>query len=119
MADKKILVVDDDPNIRKLVREFLSFYGYHVDCASDGLEALRFIKNGCYNLVITDYNMPELNGVEFTKIIREKKDYPPIIATSSYDMKAVFIEAGADLFIPKPVDLKVLRKEIELLTVLK
>ena len=116
MADIKILVVDDDLQMRELLHAFLSFGGYQVESAANGFEALSLVEKGGYNLIITDYEMPILNGVEFVKKVREKWTSLPVLAVSSSDVEVLFLEAGADLFILKPFNLKGLREKIESLS---
>lgn len=115
MKIEKILVVDDDPKMRKLLDHFLSSYGYDVDCTDDGLDALSIVDKGLYDLIIVDNKMPELTGVQFVKEVRGKKKALLLIALSADDVGDRFIEAGADFFMPKPFDLKSLKKEIDLL----
>lgn len=109
----KILVVDDDPVIRGMLEEFLSLNGYHADCATNGLDALKCMEKDSYHLLIVDYQMPQMNGIAFVKEVRKKWVSLPIIAMSLSEMERPFLEAGADLFLPKPVDLRNLRREIE------
>ena len=116
VADIKILVVDDDLQMRELLHAFLSFGGYQVESAANGFEALSLVEKGGYNLIITDYEMPILNGVEFVKKVREKWTSLPVLAVSSSDVEVLFLEAGADLFILKPFNLKGLREKIESLS---
>jgi two-component system chemotaxis response regulator CheY len=74
-----ILVVDDDPSIRDLNTELLQRCGYHVDAARDGVEALMAIQAGNYDLLVTDYNMPKLNGVELIKKLHAARLMLPVI----------------------------------------
>lgn len=75
MAGKaRILVVDDDRNIRMLNRDVLASAGYEVDSAEDALCALELLRLSRYDLVITDVHMPELNGIDF--YTRAISDYP-------------------------------------------
>ncbi|MEW6108328.1 MAG: response regulator transcription factor [Nitrospirota bacterium] len=113
MADMKILVVDDEIAIRHFLKYFLSFNGYHVDCASDGLEGLELIEDNSYDLVIVDYIMPKMDGLEFVKQVRRKWQSIPVFAMSGSQVKDQFLEAGADLFIQKPVKPEQLKKAIE------
>ena len=115
MKIEKILVVDDDPKMRKLLDQFLSSYGYDVDCADDGVDALRIVDKGLYDLIIVDNKMPGLTGVQFVKEVRGRKKALLLIAMSGENVEDQFIGAGADFFIPKPFDLKRLKKEIDLL----
>lgn len=75
MARKaRILVVDDDRNIRILSSEILTLAGHTVDSAEDGLRALELLRHSRYDLVITDVHMPELNGIDF--YTRAISDHP-------------------------------------------
>ena len=68
--NKKILVADDDVLLRKLLNDLLTFYGYDVDCVSNGKEAIALIETDSYDILITDYLMPEMNGIELIKKVR-------------------------------------------------
>ena len=72
----KILVIDDDPNIREMLQEVLSDAGYAVDVASDGAEGLLMVKNSPPDLIVTDIIMPEQDGVGV--MLHIAKDYPNI-----------------------------------------
>jgi DNA-binding response OmpR family regulator len=113
MKTVTILIVDDDPGMRKLLRDYLSFQGHQIDCATNGLEALKLIEQGLYGLIIVDYEMPGMNGVELVKKVREKWTALPILAMSSSDVQGLFLRAGADRFLTKPIKLETLLKEIE------
>jgi DNA-binding response OmpR family regulator len=76
---QRILVVDDDPSIRDLNTELLQRCGYLVDAARDGVEALEAIQAGNYDLLVTDYNMPKLNGVELIKKLHTARLMLPVI----------------------------------------
>ena len=69
---KKILVVDDELGIRILLSEALSSRGFQVSLASDGMESLRKLENDRFDLVVTDINMPNLDGVGMLKTMKEK-----------------------------------------------
>ncbi|MCD6205245.1 MAG: response regulator [Candidatus Marinimicrobia bacterium] len=118
MSDKKrILVVDDDKEIRIILGEFLSMMGYDHETASDGLEALAKVKLDI-DLVLMDINMPNMDGFEVTKRIRmepEYRDLPIIMVTSmaSREDRLRAVQAGANDFIAKPID----QTELEVRTV--
>lgn len=104
---KKILVVDDSPTVRALESFILKSNGYDVDNASNGVEALEKIYENQYALLVTDINMPKMDGLRLTKILREQdayKDLPIIIVTSESEeedrMKG--IESGANVYLVKP-----------------
>lgn len=103
----KILVVDDDKNIRKLMTVVLSNEGFAVLSASDGKKALEIMDKEMVDMVIVDIMMPNLNGYEFTETVRAVNDKLPIIMLSAKqlaeDRKKAFV-AGIDDFMVKPVD---------------
>jgi len=103
MKDMKILVVDDDKDIRKIIRIYLEQQGYEIIEAEDGLDALDKI-NDTYDLVILDVMMPNLDGIETCRRIRENYNLPIIFLTAkSEEMdKVEGFSAGADDYIPKP-----------------
>src|SRR5712692_84525 len=104
-ADKKlILVVDDEPRMTKFVRMNLELEGYRVAEASNGLEALQKVKNDLPDLVILDVNMPELDGFETLKMIRQTGNVPVVMLTVKGDEEDRIkgLELGADDYVTKP-----------------
>jgi two-component system chemotaxis response regulator CheY len=104
---RKILIVDDSAAVRALENYLLKSVGYEADTASNGVEALEKIYEGDYALVITDVNMPKMDGLRLTNTLREQeayRDLPIIIVTSESEeedrMKG--IEAGANVYLVKP-----------------
>ena len=120
MAGERILFVDDEGQIRKLVQTFLQKHGYVVTTANDGYEALREIRKERPHLMITDVSMPNLNGLELTRRLRAEAATArlPIVMMSARkqadDILAGYAQ-GADEYIAKPVELAVLATKIELL----
>ncbi len=101
---KRILVVDDERQITRMLRTALQSSGYEVVTAQDGMEALERIKEQAPDLIITDLAMPELNGVELTQNVRRLSE-TPILVLSVRDgdaMKIRALDAGADDYITKP-----------------
>ena len=114
---KSILVADDSPSIRKFVSFALTLKGYEIIPASDGMEALEKLPNAKVSLVITDLNMPNLDGYELIKAIRsndEFKETPIIILSSlaSSDEIKKGIESGANSYLIKPFDPKRIAYEV-------
>ncbi|WP_425447390.1 response regulator transcription factor [Dethiothermospora halolimnae] len=101
---EKILVVDDDKNIRKLVEVYLKNEGYLVDKAKDGKEALDLIKEKEYDLIILDIMMPKLDGVATCIEIREEYTMPIIFLSAKGEEidKIEGLTVGADDYITKP-----------------
>lgn len=112
----KILVVDDEARMRKLVKDFLNRAGFDVVEASDGMEGcdLFFEKND-FDLVITDVMMPKLDGWEFVKQLREYSKVPIIMLTAKSDERDELLgfELGVDEYISKPFSPKILVARVE------
>lgn len=115
----RILVVDDNDINLKVTRGLLSPYGVSIDTAGSAEEGIRLIRKIKYDLVFMDYMMPEMDGVEATKIIRQYEDpyYKslPIIALSANAIEGaeeLFKEAGMNDYIPKPIDIGNLEEAI-------
>lgn len=99
---KKVLIVDDEEHIRKLLSVFFLNNGYEVIMASNGREALDILKDSSCSLLITDLNMPQINGIELVNKIRNLHMSLPIIGMSFEDRKSKFLKAGANFFVLKP-----------------
>ncbi len=102
-----ILVVDDDKNTRRLFRAVLENAGYTVSAASDGAEALDLMDSEHIDLVVLDIMMPNMDGYEFTKTLREVENNLPILLVSAKqlppDKKKGFL-VGTDDYMTKPID---------------
>lgn len=112
----RILVVDDESRMRKLVRDFLVRKGYDVIEAADGEEALdRFYADKDLSLVILDVMMPKLNGYEVCKEIRESSKVPIIMLTAKGEEsdELMGFEMGVDEYIAKPFSPKILVARVE------
>lgn len=104
-----ILAVDDSPSMRQMVTYTLESAGYEVVIAKDGQEALTIAENTSVNLVLTDVNMPVMDGITLVKKLRQLHDYqykPILMLTteSSNEKKMQGKEAGATGWIVKPFD---------------
>ncbi len=99
-----ILIVEDDPNIRKLVRVNLVKRGYTVKEAADSSQALALFQEEPVDLVILDLVLPGLSGVDICAWIRARSEVPIIIlsARSEEDLKVAALDAGADDYVTKP-----------------
>ena len=103
-----ILVVDDDEDIRLILKEVLSLPGYNVWTASGGLEAINMIKEIEFNIVLTDIRMPGVDGVEVTRKFKEANSDTTIIAItghSSIQSALAVLEEGAYDYITKPFNI--------------
>ena len=114
MADRPILVVDDDASIRQTVREILDLEGYPVETAADGREALRVVERAGPSLVLLDMRMPELDGWGFAREIRERGiELPILVMTAAENARSWAAEIGADGYVAKPFELDELLAAIE------
>jgi two-component system, OmpR family, KDP operon response regulator KdpE len=99
-----ILVVDDDPQIRRVMRMTLVSHGYTVSDTRSGEEALEALRSEKYDLVLLDINMPGIGGLEACRLIRASSEIPIIVLTvrSSERDKVEALDAGADDYVTKP-----------------
>lgn len=106
---KQILIVDDDPDSLDMLSFILTSEGFSIITAGDGLEALDIIKSVQPDLIITDVNMPNLDGIELTKRLREQFQSTslPIVVVSALEREVVLeaINAGANEAMQKPMQL--------------
>ena len=110
MSEKKrILIVDDDTEIRDLLEFDIASSGYFVDTASDGMEGLNKALNNKYDLILLDVMMPKMNGFEVCKNIRQAKNNVPILmltAKGTIGDKTSGFDSGADDYLVKPFDIQ-------------
>ena len=110
---KRILIVDDEENIRFLYKEELEDEGFSVDLAKNGEEALEKVDQFQPDLITLDIKMPGLNGLEVLKRIREKKRNLPIILCSAYgEYKQDLTTWASDAYVVKCADLTELKETI-------
>ncbi|HAL55715.1 MAG TPA: response regulator [Bacteroidetes bacterium] len=114
---KTVLVVDDSATVRKFVAASLSLKGFRVITAADGMEALEKMPQEKFDLVITDLNMPDMDGFEFIKNLRETPEYagiPIIILSSIVDQeeKDRGLQLGAYSYIEKPFSVEKVQREV-------
>jgi len=111
----RILVVDDEKNIRTLFQMELEEAGYEVETAAGGEEALRAMKSARIDLFIIDIRMPDMTGLELMQRIREREPKVPIIvctALKALENDYTIWESHVDAFLPKPVDLEDLKSKV-------
>jgi len=115
----KILVVDDSPTMRRIVINSLKRIGYEdIAEGADGLEGIEQLKLGGVEFIITDWNMPEMNGLDFVKSVRASNDWGhiPILMVTTRSVQGDVIEAmkaGVNSYIVKPFTPPVLKEKIE------
>ncbi len=110
----RILIVDDEENIREVVHEYCSISGYEADEAADGIEAIEMVRNTHYDCVILDIMMPKLDGFSACREIRKIAQVPVIMLSArqeEYD-KLFGFELGVDDYVVKPFSPKELMARI-------
>ena len=103
---KRILVVDDSVTVREVERKLLLSFGYEVDTAINGVDGWNFVRGNDYDLIISDIDMPRMNGLEFTALVKGHEKYKniPVIIVSYKDRqedKLKGLEAGANYYLTK------------------
>ncbi len=103
---RRILVVDDSITVRELERKMLENAGYHVEVAVDGVDGWNAVRSGGYDMVVSDVDMPRMNGIELIGHIREHPDFKslPVIVISYKDKeedRLAGLQAGADYYLTK------------------
>ncbi|MGI6205103.1 MAG: response regulator transcription factor [Anaerovoracaceae bacterium] len=110
----KLLIVDDEENIREVVKEYAEFEGYEIDEAEDGMQAVSMCRKNDYDLIILDIMMPKLDGFSTCKEIKKIKDIPVIMMSArseEYD-KLFGFELGIDDYVTKPFSPKELMARV-------
>ncbi|HDY89584.1 MAG TPA: response regulator [bacterium] len=109
----KILIVDDDQNIRFLFKEDLKEEGYEVIVADSGKEALRLFEEENPDIVSLDISLPDISGIELLRTMKEKRPDLPIIMTTAYDYRDDFSVWASDSYIIKSSDTTELKETIK------
>jgi len=114
-----ILLIDDQESVRTNLGEYLARYGFAVTLAGDGLHALQMLDNATPDLVVLDVQMPEVDGLEICRRIRQRPDHIPILMVSGERKELVDrvmgLEVGADKYLLKPFDPALLLAEVRAL----
>jgi two-component system, OmpR family, response regulator ResD len=106
----KILVVEDEENIRKVIKKILEINEFEVEEACDGAEAMEKFYNEKIDLIILDWMLPKINGIEVLKMVRRESSLPILMLTakSQEDDEVEGLEVGANDYLKKPFSLKIL-----------
>lgn len=118
MEEIKILLIEDEKKIADTLSKGLKELDYHVETAYDGKIGMRIFESGSFNMIITDINLPGINGYDLCKAIRSRNQHIPIImltALSATDDKIEGFDAGADDYLVKPFEFKELLARIRAL----
>jgi two-component system KDP operon response regulator KdpE len=107
MAGRRILVVDDEPQITRVLRTTLSSHGYEIRVANDAEAALDVVSDWPPDLIITDLSMPNMSGVDLTKKVRSKSEIPIIVLSVRGEERSKIeaLDAGADDYVTKPFNM--------------
>ena len=114
---KKILIVDDNPDIRNMLNDYLSQEGFKVVSAVNGQKALHIARDEKPDCVVLDMMMPEMGGAEFIRIFTTENDTPILVLTAKIEEtdKVLGLELGADDYMTKPFSLRELTARIQAL----
>jgi len=111
---KKILVVDDEENIRELYKEEFEEMGYAVTLVPDGVQALKVMDTAKFDLVTLDMRMPDMDGIEALRKMKEKDSTLPVIICTAYEeYKRDFGSSCSDAYVVKSADTALLRETVK------
>lgn len=113
-ANYKILIVDDDEDLSLIISDMLTSYGYSVTCAENSESAFELLSNNTYHIILLDINLPDSDGFEICKELRQTSTVPVIFAsarTSETD-RITGYDIGGDDYLPKPYSMKELLSHI-------
>ena len=111
----RIMIIEDDEEMRSLLKDFFEEEGFETDSVSNGVDALRMFSEDHFDLVITDIRMPGLTGLDILPRIRRLKPETPVIVMTAYgsdDVRRRAFERGATTYLEKPIQLSKLRSVI-------
>lgn len=111
-----LLIIDDDVSIKELLVEYLATRGFRVDGTSDGRVALELMRSGGYDLILTDYQVPHVDGLDILRVARQMSPPLPTILMTGYGTVETAVSAlkdGAADFLLKPFRLKVVYESIQ------
>ncbi len=115
--DKKILIIEDEKAIQKILSEPLTYAGYNVTTASDGLEGIRTFRERDFDLVLLDILLPKIDGYTVCEMIRQESQIPIVLLTAldTEDDQIKGFDKLADDYITKPFSIKLVLKRVEAL----
>ena len=114
MSLKRVLIVDDDPSVRDVLKEYLVMEGHSVTAVENGSRAYEQFRFNKFDIVLLDINMPKMDGIETVKAIRECNPDIPVILISGQDDRDIIDEAmknRASDYFKKPLDIELLLKK--------
>ena len=111
----RILIVDDEEDIRQILSEILSFMGFEITAAGSGIEALEHLSNRSFDLVLTDLEMPEMDGWSLAATVKTKSPHMPVLMITGKDRCAVMplmAGSGVDSVLFKPFHIEEIREAV-------
>ena len=118
MTQKKLLIVDDEDDLRYLMAEYFYEQNFNVSLAADGQEALEMYTNQSYDLIVTDVRMPKMNGLQLLKAIKTNNPKFPVILMTGFELSKsdiANIRYPADAYITKPFQMDYMKRIIDTL----
>jgi DNA-binding NtrC family response regulator len=115
-TSKKILIVDDNPNMSVLLSDILEIFEYEGTQAEDGEEALNKLKEGNYAMVFTDLRMPKMYGIDLLKAIKNQHPQLPVVVITGYSLgetQNLLLTERADGFLNKPFKVNEIKDLLE------
>lgn len=113
MKRKKILIVDDEEAVRRLLIKTLELCDYEIGVAENGVEAISRMNKESYDLIITDYRMPKMDGLELTQIIKSRDPSTPVLIITGDGPVRDLLESGAKACLEKPFNVLQLHNMVE------
>lgn len=113
---KQILVIEDDPDINKLVSMNLTDMGYQIESCDRGARGLQMAMSGAFDLIVLDVMLPEMDGLEICRRLRAANNFIPILMLTARDSEAdrvVGLEMGADDYLTKPFSVRELQARVK------
>lgn len=112
---KVILIIEDDTDVLSVIVKHLELMDFEVNTAADGMEGVKQIESGGFDLVITDIVMPYISGIGVMSMLKEKFPHIPVIAITGYgkEPESVAMEKKADLVLAKPVKMSMLIENVK------
>jgi DNA-binding response OmpR family regulator len=113
MEKKRILIVDDEKAIRATMAMALESVKYEIDVAENGVQAIERLNKTSYDLIITDYSMPEMDGLEMIGIIASKYPSLPVLMITAQESASDMLEGKNATFFPKPFKIAELQNRVK------
>ena len=115
----RILVVEDEKHLNRIISEAVEDEGYSVDSCYNGLEAMEYLECADYDVIILDIMMPKMNGLELVRRLRDRGDSTPVLFLTARDAVADRVEgleSGGDYYLTKPFDFQELMAVVRVMT---